>query len=550
MVGLFVVPVLVLGGCAGIPDSGPVQRVEAPTSRTHSTVRYEPARPRDGATPLRIAEGYLDAMLAYPEATGIVQEYLTPQATKDWNSGSGLTVYTSAVPGLRSVAGNRAQVAVRLRSIMTLDASGRASVTPAVTTRILQLTRVSGQWRVDNPVPGYLVSQSFARDYVRSYPLWFFDESGQHVVPELVHAVVSEQLPLTLVRRLADGPRGSARRTFLPTADRLRLRITGNLLEVDIRSDPEGNLDEIAAQVLSTLRGVPGLDEVRFLVNGESEGKDLAIATTPVGFGPGAQASRAYALRNNKVVDLTAKVRALSGPWGKSARGVADVAVGSEAVAGLLADRASVVVGARTGGPVATYSGTDFVSPEWDEAGRLWLVDNPAAARVRVVAGAGMVDIDADGLGEVRSFAPSPDGSRYAVIVVDENDARVYVGDIEHDVDGFPRRLGTPLLVSRGLVGERQVGWASQTRVEFIADTGTTAQLHTVGFDGADGERGAGSTALPGGVVRWAGPAVDGADRWALDRRGRVWRLVSGENWRLVRGGASGGPFRGLSSGQ
>jgi hypothetical protein len=84
--------------------------------------------------------------------------------------------------------------------------------------------------------------------------------------------------------------------------------------------------------------------------------------------------------------------------------------------------------------------------------------------------------------------------------------------------------------------------------VEFVADTRTTAQLHTVGIDGTDEAPFAGASALPGGVVGWAGPAADGADRWAIDHRGRVWRLVADQAWRLVPGASSGGAFTELSS--
>ncbi len=539
---------LALGGCAGIPVSGPIVRVEAPASRTHSTVRYEPARPRAGATPVRISEGYLDAMLAYPEATGIVEEFLTPQAIKDWDSGSGLNVYSSAVPGLRAVSGDRAQVGVRLRSVMTFDASGRASLKSSTTTRILELARVDGQWRIDNPVPGYLISQSFARDYVHSYPLWFFDEAGRRLVPEMVHAVVSEQLPLTLIHRLADGPRGSTHRTFLPQLDRLRVRIIGNSVEIDVRRDLDGSADKLAAQLLSTLRAVPGLDGVRILVNGAQE-RRVDFDDAVVGFGPGSQPARSYAIRKNRIVALAGKAKALSGPWGESARGAVDLAVGRESVAAVLPERNAVVVGPRAGGAVVTIDGTGFVRPEWDDDGRLWLIDRPeGGARVRVVAGAAVVGITAEGLGDVQSFAVSPEGSRYVAAVAAGRDSQVVVGDIEHDADGFPRRLGAPLLVSRGLVGERQVGWASQTRVEFVADTRTTAQLHTVGIDGTDEVPSAGASALPGGVFGWAGPAAEGADRWALDHRGRVWRLVADQGWRLVPGTSSGGTFTHLSS--
>lgn len=539
---------LAVGGCAGIPVTGPIVRVEAPASRTHSAVRYEPARPRDGATPLRIVEGYLDSMLAYPEATGIVEEFLTPRAIRDWDSGSGLDVYSSAVPRLTSASGNRARVALRLRSVMTFDASGRASLTSSVTTRPLELSRVNGQWRIDNPVPGYLVSQNFARDYVHSYPLWYFDETGQRLVPEMVHAVGSEQLPLTLIHRLADGPRNSTHRTYLPELDRLRVRVTGNSVEIDVRREIAGSADKLAAQLLSTLRGVPGLDGIRLLVNGARE-RTVDFDDAVIGYGPRSQPSRAFAIQLNRVVALAGKVVPLSGPWGKSARGAVDLAVGRESVAAVLPDRNGVLVGPRAGGAVATVDGTSFVRPEWDDSGRLWLIDQPAGGtRVRVVAGAAVVGITVDGLADVQSFAVSPDGTRYAATVASGRDAQAVVGDIIHDADGFPRRLGAPQLVSRGQIGERQIGWASQTRVEFVADTRTTAQLHTVGLDGTEDVQSSGASALAGGVFGWAGPATEGGDRWAVDHRGRVWRLVAGQSWRPVSGASSGGAFTGLSS--
>jgi hypothetical protein len=539
---------LVLSACAAIPDSGPVERVVAASSRTHSTVRYEPARPRSGASPLAVAEGYLDSMLAYPEATAIVQTFLTVQAAEDWESAAGFTVYSNAVPRLRSYAGKRAQVEVRLREVMSLDPSGRVTLAPKETTRILQLASVAGQWRIDNPVPGYLVSQSFARDYIRSFPLWYFDESGQRLVPELVHAVVSEQLPLTLLHRLAGGPRGSTLRTYLPSKDRLRIRFAGSLAEVDIRRPADGSEDKIAAQLLSTLRGVPGLDGVRILIDGIPDGKAHPIDAV-VGFGPGAQASRMYALRGGRVVEVARQVKPMRGPWGKSAHGAVDIAVGESSVAAVVRGRSKVVVGGRSGGELRTYPGSRFVRPVWDPSGRLWLVDNPAGARIRVVDGVGAVDVDTGGLGEVQSFAVSPDGSRYAAALGAGADVQIVVGAVVHDVAGLPRGLGAPMPVSRGMAGERQVGWASQTRVEFIAGIADSSQLYTVGLDGVDRAGGAGASELAGGVFGWAGPPTDGADRWALDRRGRIWRLSSGAAWERLTGRA-GGVVHGLSSGR
>ena len=68
-------------------------------------------------------------------------------------------------------------------------------------------------------------------------------------------------------------------------------------------------------------------------------------------------------------------------------------------------------------------------------------------------------------------------------------------------------------------------------------------------LDGSDTSSGSGSAALPDGVLTWTGAPVDGANQWVLDRKGRVWRLVDGENWQLVPVSTEGA-FRGLSSGR
>lgn len=537
-----VVAAIVLAGCAGLPESGPVERVATVESRTHSTVRYEPARPRQGATPQQIVDGYLDAMLAYPEATGIVQSYLTPQAVEDWTSTAGLTVYSRMTQRLSDVKRDDAEVQLYSRNILTIDALGRATVTDSEMDRTIRLERVAGQWRVANPVPGYLVNSRFADDYLRSYPLWFFDESGKRLVPELVHAVVSEQLPLILTRRLADGPRGSTLRTYLPSPNGLAVNVVGKIVEINFDRDPQGADDKVAAQLLSTLRGVPGLDGVRILVDGVPKGEVHPLDAV-VGFSPGPLATRVYAIRAGRVVEVTNRSRPINGPLGRSAGNALAVAVDGPTVAVVERGRASVTVSPRAGGPSDTYDGVGFVDPVWDDDHGLWLVDNPQGARVRFVRDGVVREIEATDLGQVEAFAVSPDRSRYAAVTRAEDESAVVVGAIEHEADGAPTRLLRPTVVSAGRTGERSVGWASPSRIDFVALGGAGQQLYSVGLDGADLAAG---KALRGGVAAWAGPAADGADRWALDSQGRLWRRAPGGAWKRE----STAQYRALSSGR
>jgi hypothetical protein len=533
---------LSLAGCAQLPDSGPVERVVSAGSRTHGNVRYEPAPPPPGATPRQIVDGYLDAMLAYPEATAIVQSYLTPEAAADWRSAAGMTVYSSVLTTAREMTTRQAALRITARTLLTVDSSGEASVGGRDVTRLLRLDRVDGQWRIANPVPGYLVSRQFADDYLRSYPLWYFDESGERLVPELIHAVVSEQLPLTLTRRLAAGPRLSTLRTYLPGPDDLRVRITGKVVNVDFQRDPAGSVDKVAGQLISTLRGVPGLDGVRILVDGAPEG-DVHPIDAVVGFGPGPLAMRAYALRGNRVVDVTSRVRAISGPWGRSARNALAIAVNAERIAAVLPGRTAVVAGARRGGRVETFTGSDFADPSWDDAGWLWLVDQAGGTRVRVVRAGDVRTVDAGDLGMVDSFAISPDRSRYAAVIRSDEEESVVVGAIEHNAAGDPSRLLTPRAVSGNSPGARAVGWESSTRIAFVATGAAGQQLYSVGLDGADLAAG---DALTGSVQSWAGAAADRAGRWAVDRLGRLWHHEPGGSWQL----RSRGPLRALCSGR
>jgi hypothetical protein len=533
---------LSMAGCAQLPDSGPVERVVSAGSRTHGNVRYEPAPPRPGATALQIVDGYLDAMLAYPEATAIVQSYLTPEADAGWRSTAGMTVYSSVITEPGKATTKLAALRITARELLTVDSSGQATVNGPDVARVLRLERVDGQWRIANPVPGYLVTRGFADDYLRSYPLWYFDESGERLVPELIHVVVSEQLPLTLTRRLAAGPQLSTLRTYLPGPDDLRVSITGKIVNVDFRHLAGGSADKMAAQLISTLRGVPGLDGVRVLVDGAPQG-DVHPIDAVVGFGPGPLATRAYALRGNRVVDVTSRVRAISGPWGRSARNALAVAVDGEGIAAVLPGRTTVVAGARQGGRVATFTGTGFADPSWDDAGWLWLIDQEGGTRVRVVRGDEVRTVSAGDLGIVGSFAVAPDRSRYAAVIRSGEEESVVVGAIQHNADGEPIRLLTPRVVSDKSAGERAVGWESTTRIGFVATGAAGQQLYSVGLDGADLSTG---DALMGGVDSWAGAAADRADRWAADRRGQLWHREPGGPWRLK----SHGHFRALSSGR
>lgn len=541
--GVAMAAALVLGGCAGLPRSGPVERVADAPGQIRVTEHNVPAGPKPGATPQQVVKGYLDAMLAYPEATSIVESFLTSEARAGWSSSSGIAVYSRLTSKVGTVTSKAAEVRIRTRETLTIDRLGRATVATTDRNRTIELKRVDGEWRVANPVQGYLVSKRFADEHLRSYPLWFFDESGTRLVPELAHAIVMEQLPLVLVRRLAAGPQESTLRTFVPPSSDLRVKMTGHVVEIDIQGRPEGPEDKLTAQLLSSLRGAPGLDGVRILVEGVLQG-EFDTSDAVVGFGAGPSALRFFAIRSGRVVEIAQQTRPISGPWGKAVGDAVAIAVDGTLIAARMRDGSTVTVGPRAGGETTTLTGSGFVDPTWDVDRGLWLVDNPGgAARVRVWRGGVTRAVATDALGEVQSFAVSPDRSHYAAVVQSAGESAVVVGDIQHGADGEPARLLAPILVSGGRTGEREVAWSSAFRVGFLADGRSGSQLYSVGLDGTDV---AGGSALPGGIASWAGTAEDRADRWALDEKGRLWRRSPGGAWARV----SSDTFSSLTAGR
>ncbi|HSI26400.1 MAG TPA: LpqB family beta-propeller domain-containing protein [Aeromicrobium sp.] len=522
-----VVVALTLAACTGLPTSGPVGRLTdaAPTARADT--RYEPAKPRRGASAKQILAGYLDAMLAYPQATTVVEAYMTEDAAEAWNPGPGMAVYSRLRTTVGAPIDDRAEVTLQFDQVMEVDPDGRVTVEPKTVRVPLTLVRSEGQWRVATPLGGYLVSERFADDYVRAFPLWFFDGDGQRLVPELSHGLVSPQLAAEMVQLLVDGPRESSLRTYVPSADRVRVEVRGGVADVQLDGAAPESPDRFRAQLLSTLRGVPGIDGVRIFIDGAPDGGVHPIDAV-VGFGPRSVADHVYGLTEDGVVAVSNGLRPIAGPWSNGGRGAAGVAVDSTSIAVVNQPRTAVAFAGRNGGGRQSISGTAFVNPSWDDQHRLWLVDRPAGTRVRVVEPGAVRTVDTPLPAGVESFAISPDGVRYVAAV----NGTVLVGMVERDAGGRPTGLAAGRVVSVGLAGERGVGWASQVRVEFVATTRYGPQLHSVGFDGADLSVPSVRDAVPnGGVAAWAGPPHDGADRWALDESGRVWRQTAGGIW-------------------
>ena len=557
-----------LAGCAGIPSSGPVERVADDGGLDQSTVRYAPVGPPRGASPQQIVRGYLDAMLAYPVSTGTAALYLTPDAAKEWRSSEGVTVYAS--PRVTLTDGGEGSdpdaVAVELRTdeVARLDRQGHYSRSTKDPMRTYRLERLDGKWRIANPQSGVMVTRTYYGSYFRPFSLYFFDASGERLVPDLVHLAVGDQLPTGLVTALARGPGRTlgTLRTYVPEAGALRPSVTvGDERVADVEFSTSltklsaAARNRLAAQIVWTLRSVPGLRGLRIFGGTailSSRGERVHPVDSWSGFGPPAAKNHTYALVDDKLVEIDdATVKPVTGAWGRDAAGAVEAAVSDDSVAAVLAGRGQVRVTDRAGRNPLEIDGTGFVAPWWDFDDRLWLIDRPGGtSRVRVVEDRRIRALSAGGLRQltVRSFALSPDGARYAVVATDGGGPALYAGPLRRDKDDRLTSLGNPRRLSIGVSDPHSVDWVSTTRLGFLGASDAGVQLYDVALDGTDvlgGDTGGGPLLPDIDAIVLTGRTGDDSARWVLDARRRLWFRPPDGAWRLI----DDRRFSGLSTG-
>ncbi len=555
----------VLAGCAGIPSSGPVVMVPDDGDLGQSAVRYAPARPQPGATPEQIVRGYLDAMLAFPTSSRTASSFLTPEAARGWAPTSQVRIYSqSEVSGAprSSVRNDPDEQPAGLTSVRLgftedaqLDQQGRYTGVGRPRSMTYTLEQVDGEWRIADPQDGLLVTQKFFADYFRSFDLYFFDRPGRRLVPEPVYLVVGDQLATSLVSSLAGGPSSAAReatRTYLPARTVLRPSVpvsSEGVADVEF-TDDFGDLggaarDRLSAQVVWTLRQVPGVESVQ-VVGGTTALTAGGDEAQPVqawgGFGPSTARGRAYAVVDNRVVEVTdGQVEPISGSWGRDARGVQQVAVAESGVAGVLPGGDAVRLTTRQGTKARTIRANDLIRPDWDPDGMLWLVDRAAGStRVRIVdGGADARLLDARGVAglDVDDFKVSPDGTRYAVTATGRDGGELYVGRVLRDVTDQATGLSDPVRVATTAGSPRSASWSSTTELAFLGDSQAGVQVYQVSIDGSEttSEVSRSRSLLPDvGAETLAVGQGRSEFLYVTDRTGRLWFLPPGGSWRVL----------------
>jgi hypothetical protein len=537
---------LLAAGCVQLPEEGAVHETDtsADTSvEQASSIDVVPPRPN--AQPADIAKGFIDAMSAWPIQTGIAREFLTEEAGLAWRPDQGTITFADSLVEQESSTVMR----VRIPGAERLDRRGawQGELPESEQTLRLEMTHEDGEYRITNPPDALVVPASWFAQRFRQVSLYFFDRTGQILVPEPVFVPRGDQLASTLIARLVQGPGVGLRqvsRTYLPKLEPgLSVPVTDEgVAQVELGGSvaaPQAgdDVEHMLAQLGWTLRQVPGIRALRVSIGGQGVALPSGDTEYPVNrdqqFDPaGADANPLlYGLRDGRLVygeaDSLATAR---GPFGEDAGGVRSVSVNLDAsrAAAVSSDGGSLLVA-----PVRDaddevrqldIDATDLLPPAWDFTGRIWVVDRTRrGARVGYLKGDEQGTLEVPGVTgrQVRAFLVSRDATRFVAVVRGRSGDQVRAGRILVDEQGRIDRAGP----TRGIpIGEddvriRDIAWTSPTSIAVLHPVADELfEVSTVAVDGAPTVAEPLATSISGRVVGLAAAPDDSRTPYAVTR--------------------------------
>ncbi|QWW20308.1 GerMN domain-containing protein [Schaalia sp. 19OD2882] len=557
--------VLSVSACSALPTSSAPQAfdVEVPDS---PPLVLSAGGPAEGATAQELVQGFLLACAAgASDDFATARLHLTTASAQSWNPQAGVQIFpTDATPVISTPTeaekATRTTVSLEVPAVASVDSHGILTRAPASSvSATFHLVRENGQWRIDAPDDGIVVSQASFLATHDLVNLQFPTAAGDALVAD-PRWYPARRLATHLVQGLVEGPRESLT-TVLQNAvpagtvlDSRGVEVTDGLAKVLLSGQaPTGRAAALMRwEIEQTLTAVPAISGVLVSVSGQ----ELVGASPP---GPDYSLDAALVLTDQGLGSWTAgTIRphlAPNGP-GDAASDLALGPLGDSPVVWREAD--TLTISAASGlqrRRIHVKAAPVHVSV--DRYGWVWV---PASAAAAAAAGGGGVD-GAEDLGALATARPmvaldangrtavpelpsdvaqglvrvhvSPDGSRVLLLRSFGGATGLWSAVVERSGDGTPMGLGQVEPVPALAAGVVDVSWAGPSRfVALVNETPGTADsatsMFTVDFGGL-----ASSAPAPAHVVSIsAGPAASSLvvtldDGTRHTRSGALWQPVA-----------------------
>lgn len=465
-----------LAACSGVPGSSAAFDV---TQIADQVTPAGPDAPTPGQQPDQIVRGFIEAS-ARPDldstsgsSFAAARAYLSPEAQTAWLPSTlpvvvlvdgYRTVTDPAIPGAVTVSGVS-------RGVLDVEKSFHTDAAKPYSWDMF-LVQVDGEWRIDNPPPELLLTNSEFSTAFRQRVLYFLDRSGTVVVPDVRHVVVG-QTPANRANRLLAlliaGPSkaltGAVDSQFTaksqlrsnPSVDPegvLQVDLTG----VDV-STPAARR-ALAAQIVWTLS--PTSPRIAITVDGEplDPAQPEYTINTVSSFDPdrvagtGQVASDPFYVNTNGAIVGLLDGQPIPGVLGDSTKPVTSAAKSAAigTIAAIAADPGGgqQLLMSRPPEPDRAdpaLKADTLTLPSFTHAGdEAWVVQNggtkPEVYRISSTGNSSRDRVGSDALigkGAVTGLALSPDGVRVAIVAGE----RLYLGVIAPSSDEAPATTAT-----------------------------------------------------------------------------------------------------------
>ena len=542
---------LLLAGCVGLPDEGPVVEIRTSgRSAQNDAMNIDPPRPEPGQSASEVVQGFLGAMQATPIRTNVAREFLSREARNSWAPESTITYAKAAVSGAEP------RVTVTLSGAHSLDARGAWRGPLGAQEQLsFAMTQERGQWRIADPPDALIVPESWFEERFRQVSLYFFDPSARVLVPDPVFVPRGEQLASALVEGLLNGPdpvMADHALTAVPPGLRAAVSVPVDdegLADVELTSEaadppmPAAQEAELlVAQLAWTLRQDPSVQRLRISIDGELV--SLANGATEFSkeegdeFAPyvAGASTLLFGLADGLLVSGSAQnLDPVSGPFGTTPQGVRTISPDllAERAAGVTTDGTTMLLGpmrADAGEVNAVVrNATDLLEPAWDFAGRLWFVDRQSTgAWVGYVQNdrVHMVDVPGISGANVRRLLVSRDGSRLVAVVRRAGGDAIVVSRLLSSRKGrlVEARPAVQVFEQDGRdLRIRDIAWQAPTSIAVLYGVSEELfQVRTATVDGAPPGLDSLSVTLDGRITGLAGTPKPGESVYALTRGGLI----------------------------
>ncbi|MDI5972563.1 LpqB family beta-propeller domain-containing protein [Streptomyces sp. SL13] len=583
-VGALLSGVLLLAGCASMPDSGDVSKVgQSPRDASDPQVRVFGVQPQAGEGPKQIVEGFLEAVTSDEAKFQTARDYLAG-AAKKWNPFTRTTIisgkpdlYTPRTPTNRTEPGMT--IAMSTSQVAVVDKDDSFAPAAQRFRTAFHLGQYQGQWRIDDLSPGLIIEQSDFQRIYQSVGKYYFAKLGPQSgdSPQGPDTMVADPIyvrrridPVSAsIQALLSGPSSwlsPVVTTAFPTGTRLagpnpalddngRLRVQLAGLPAGLSQDV---CQDMAAQLMNTVQDQSSAQVTSVEIHRSSGAtavctlnRQQAQAYSPARLsGSGDQQYLVDAAhRMESVPSQSDSTKHVLGPFGEPQAELQTVAVsrGDEVQA------AGVRVGGRSleiaplsaAGKVKTVlSGkADLSAPSWDGLGDLWVAGrDPVTPRLWMYDTEGhVIQVRVPGLGgdRVQSVRVAADGVRVVLLVERDGHTVLEIGRVQRTgtADHPVVSVAGLRIVAPSYEDVQAVSWAGESRLVMVGKQWKSVQqLQYVDTDGSS----AFTPTLPGISTVTSVAASEDQSRPLLvaDKEG-VYRLPTDSYWTAISGNST-----------